>query len=192
MGHAPTPPPPGDDELVTAARAGDGGAFAALVERHHGPLLRYLWRRTGDRELAADLAQDAFLDAFRHLDRLPPGRPFAPWLYRIAQHRLARAGRRARRRRAVSLDALPGPEGAAIPALQLPDGSGPTQERDLVQRALDGLSPAQREALLLHALLGFPAREVAAILGISTAAAQRRIGRATQRFRARYEALAEG
>src|SRR5688500_5974137 len=73
-----------DQELVIVVRGGDVEAFACLVDRHHGPLLRHLAWRTGDRELAADLAQEAFLDAFRHLDRLPADRSFAAWLYRIA------------------------------------------------------------------------------------------------------------
>ena len=54
---APAPDEPADRVLVAAARGGNRSAFAALVARHHEPLLRRLRRQTGDSDLAADLAQ---------------------------------------------------------------------------------------------------------------------------------------
>jgi DNA-directed RNA polymerase specialized sigma24 family protein len=59
-------------------------------------------------------------------------------------------------------------------------------ERDAIERVLDQLSPLLREALLLHELAGLTARESATVLGISEAAAERRIGRALSEFRRRY------
>jgi RNA polymerase sigma-70 factor (ECF subfamily) len=179
-----------EQELVVVVRGGDVEAFACLVDRHHGPLLRHLAWRTGDRELPADLAQEAFLDAFRHLDRLPADRSFAAWLYRIAQNHARMAERRKRLRRFVSLDWFADPA-AAVPAFQRPDGSESLHERDLLAQALASLSPSLREPLLLHSLDGFTAPEVAGILGISLAAAERRISRAKEQFRQRYRALGE-
>lgn len=87
---------PTDEQIVAAVLAGRRDAFRTLFERHHGPLVRYLTAQTADPALAEDLAQNAFLVAFRDLGVVATGRPFAPWLYRIAQHRLRRAWRRRR------------------------------------------------------------------------------------------------
>ena len=178
----------GEHALVAAAREGSVAAFALLVERHHAAILRYLARQTGDRELAADLAQETFLDAYRSLGRLGEEVSFAAWLHRIARHNLLPAWRRRRLRRFVSLDRL---RGGGEPAAASADEAA-CDERDLIQRALDGLGPALREALVLHDLQGFTGREVGAILGISPAAARQRVARARARFRERYRALEGG
>lgn len=76
-----------------------------------------------------------------------------------------------------------------MPALQHVGESNGCDERDAIQRALDALDPALREALLLHSLAACTAPEVARILGISRAAAERRISRAKLQFRDRYRAV---
>ena len=179
---------PGDQQIVAASRAGTVGAFATLVDRHHAPLLRYLTRQTGDAELAADLAQETFLAAFRSLGQLTDDGSFAAWLYGIARNRLRMEWRRRRLRRVVSLDWLPSGVEAVIPALRRPDVSRSYADRDVIQRALDTLSPPLREALLLHDLGGFGGEEVARILGISPAAARKRIVRAEAAFRRAHDA----
>ena len=78
-----------DDSLVAAAQSGSARAFDLRVVRHHAAILRYLARQTGDPELAADLAQEPFLDAFRSLDRLGDDR-----LEEAAGRLRQRAGRR--------------------------------------------------------------------------------------------------
>ena len=80
-----------DADLVAAARDGDHGAFAVLVERHYGVLLATCRRATGDGELAADAAQEAVVTALVGLDRLrEPGR-FAAWLIGIGLNLCRRA-----------------------------------------------------------------------------------------------------
>jgi len=179
-----------DQELVAAARAGAASAFALLVERYYAPVLRTLARQTGDPELAADLAQETFEQAWRSLDRLWPAASVAPWLYGIARHRWRSVARRRRLRRFVSLDRLAAREQVAHPALRAADPTSEVAARELVQRALAGLRPAEREALLLWRVWGFDCREVAALLAITPAAARQRLARAKARFRAHYRALA--
>lgn len=178
-----------DHELAAAAREGNRDAFAVLVDRHYPRLVRHLAWRTGNADLAGDLAQEAFLEAFVHIQRLADDRTFVAWLYGIAQNRLRMAARHRRLRQVVSLDWLPLPVAATIPALQRPDGSASCLERELLAQVLDGLSQPLREALLLHSLDGFSAPDVARILGISLPAAERRITRAKERFRERYRTL---
>lgn len=186
--HDPLPP---DHLLAAATRSGSAESFESLVERYHGAVLRYLARQTGDPELAADLTQQTFLDAFEHLDRLAEDRPFAPWLYRIARNHLLHA-RRARRRRVLSLDQLSPEATQDAPALRQPDVSVASHERDVIQCVLDELGPALREALLLHSLWGFSSEEIAGLLDISLAASRKRVGRAKEQFSRRYEALSGG
>ncbi len=170
----------GQDAITAAAR------FSVLVDRHHAALLRYLCRQTGDPEVAADLAQETFLAAFRHRGQLADEGAFAAWLFGIARNQLRMEWRRRKLRRLMSLDWLTA-NGSTAPTLQHPDASAGCQERDEIQRALDVLSQTLREALLLHSLCGFTGGEVAQILGVTPAAARKRIVRAEQAFRSALE-----
>jgi len=167
-----------DGELVAAVRAGSAEAVNRLVDRYYDAVLRYLTRRLADPETAADLTQNTFFDAFRHLDRLDPARPFAPWLYRIARNHLLMERRRQRLHRVVSLEWLP-----------LTPAALPPPEADLddpVQRALDALTAPLSEALLLHSVWGFSVEEIAVQVRISPAAARKRLQRAKDQFRIQY------
>jgi len=73
------------EQLVRLARAGCRSSFTALVERFEGSLFRFLLARTGDREEAEDLCQEAFLRAFEKLDRYDERWRFSTWLFTIAQ-----------------------------------------------------------------------------------------------------------
>lgn len=178
---------PADAALVAAARTGSVAAFETLIERYYPQIVSYLTRQTGDPELAADLAQETFLDACRQVDRLPEDRPFVAWLYQVARNNLLPAARRRRGRQHLSLDALLARVGTLLPALRRSDGSADCHERDLIQQVLDELSPSLREALVLHRLWGFRSQEVALILGVTPAAARKRINRADEEFRRRYQ-----
>jgi RNA polymerase sigma factor (sigma-70 family) len=178
-----------DNTLVEAAQAGDSQAWEELVRRHYVPLLRHLTAQTGDPETAADLTQQTFLDAYRRLARLEPDQPFVPWLFQIARYNFLPWWRRRWVLRHASLEAMVERAGEAVGAFRQADQIEAVGERDAIQQALDRLSPVLREALLLHELEGLTAREVAAALGISEAAAERRIGRALAAFRRRYTAL---
>jgi len=187
--NAFVPNSPPDRELIEAARAGDVAAFSLLVDRHYASLLRCLQRQLGDPELAADLAQETWADAFRRLDHLDRDSSFAAWLYGVSRNHVRMEYRRRRIRRFVSLDWLLEPLMPIAPALQRADDTASCDARDAMQTALDALTPAFREALLLHSLEGYTAPEVARMVGISTTAAERRISRAKLQFRDRYRAV---
>ncbi len=180
-----------DPDRVTAVCAGVSTgtreAFDVLVDRYHAPLLQYLTRQTVNPELAADLTQESFLAAFRCLDQLADHGAFAAWLYGIARNQLRMEWRRGQLRRLVSLDWLPTLLERDTSALRLAYVSQRCEERDDIQRALDGLSQPLREALLLHSLAGFTGEDVARILWISPAAARKRISRAVAEFRRKYD-----
>ena len=170
----------------------DDASFAIVVDRHYASILRFLTRQTGDAELAADLTQACFLDAYRNRHQLAADDAVLGWIFSIARNQLRMEWRRRQVRRLVSLDWLIG-RGAAPPAaLGREDGVAALAERDRIQQVLDAMSPALREALLLHSLCGFRGGEVATLLGISPAAARKRIVRAEAEFRERYGAVPAG
>lgn len=73
-----------DEQLMAAVMAGDQGALAVLVTRHHAPLLGYLYRLVGgDQQLSEDLVQETLLHVLRQRT-YQATRPFKPWLYAIA------------------------------------------------------------------------------------------------------------
>ncbi len=182
-----TAQPVADDLLVNAVRSGSVAAFEVLIERYDAPLRAFLFRLTGDAELAADLAQETFLDAFRCRQTLPIDRPFVAWLYRTARYNALPIRRRRTLHRIVSLDWLRSHRNGAIPRSRRLDEVQRADERDLIARALDQLSPNLREALVLSAIGGFSSQEVATIIGISSVAARKRISRATAEFRRTYQ-----
>src|SRR5215216_3082289 len=178
-----------DQTLIAHAQTGSVRAFEILVRRYHPQILRYLTRQVGDRELAADLTQETFLDAFRHLDRLKDDRPFAAWLHGIAYYTMLHERRRRRLHYFLSLEWCLSREGAADRHLVESDTTAALPEHDLIQQVLATLSPNLRAALLLHSLCGFPGEQVAEVLGISAMAARQRISRAKEQFRLCYRAL---
>lgn len=177
-------------ELVAAARLGSGDAFDVLVVRYAPGVRRFLTRFVGDADLADDLSQDTFWLAYRRLDTLLDDRRFAAWLYRIARNRAISHLRRERLRRTVSLDLISSRVWFHHSASRPPDIDAVVTE-DVIQHAIDRLSSAERDAVLLHSVAGFNTNEVADILGISAAAAGRRISRGKDRFRRAYEELVD-
>ena len=136
--------------------------------------------------------QETFLDAYRSLRQLEEQRAFAAWLYQIARNNFRHAWRGQRGQALWSLDWLRARFGDRLPGSRQPDPANASAARDLIQQALDTLSPALREALLLHVLWGFTTSEISQLLHISPAAAGRRISRAQEQFRRSHAALERG
>ncbi len=168
--------PRSDADLVAAILAGSPGAADELARRHYPAVLAALSRQIGDHEEARDLAQDAFLDAFRALGTLRTPRAFPAWLRRISQNRVRLL---IRQRVAAPLE---------VPLEEAPELVSPllTPEQFLVRRTLATLSPEDRAILIMDSVLDMAGVEIAASLGLSRAAAYARVKRARTRFLARY------
>ena len=72
--------------LAQRARNGDKGALDKLVRKHYPQIYNYIYRYTGNKELAEDLTQETFLKLTRAIGRYVPAAKFATFLYRIAQN----------------------------------------------------------------------------------------------------------
>lgn len=153
---------------MTAYQAGSMPAFEELYARLAPPLLAYLTSLARDRSRAQDLLQEAFLQIHRSRRAYRPGLPVRPWAFTIARH-VWLMDRRARGRR-------PGFD-AALPELPVPPEVDGLAERDRLDRALNGVLPDRREALLLHHVWGFSFTEIGQMLGIRADAAKLRSSR---------------
>lgn len=71
---------------VAQSLAGDTRAFARVVDAYERPVFAFVSRMVGNDPVAAELVQEAFLRCFRSLDRVRPGSPIRPWLFRIARN----------------------------------------------------------------------------------------------------------
>ena len=105
-----------DAALLRRSREGERTAFGALVERHQGAVCAITFALTGDRALSEDLAQDAFLAAWRGLGDLRDGGRFRSWVCSIARNMGLNAVRSKVRRREDADGALPEPadEGTGV------------------------------------------------------------------------------
>jgi RNA polymerase sigma-70 factor (ECF subfamily) len=177
---------------VAAARAGDESAFAALVEPHRRELQVHCYRMLGSLEDSEDAVQETFLRAWRSRDGFEGRSSVRSWLYRIATNACLDALER-RPRTAHTMRANP----ADVPWLQpypdrLLDASAPgSEEPDAVVVAketielaflvaIQHLPPRQRAVLILRDVLGWSAKESAALLETSVPA----VNSALQRARA--------
>ena len=78
--------PPNEAEMVARARTGDNLAWETLVRQHQEPVFRLAYLLLGDPEDAKDIAQEAFIRTYQHLDRFDETRPLRPWLMRVASN----------------------------------------------------------------------------------------------------------
>ena len=170
-----------DASLIAATLAGDTAAFGRLVQQYQDRLYNSLLRVLGSADDAADIAQDAFVQAYVKLDSFRGGSAFYTWLYRIAFN-LAMSQRR-RQHNAASLDQMKSLIGSEpMDGQPTADAGVLAQERaDLVHAALGELSMEHRQILVLREIDGCRYDEIAEILDLPVGTVRSRL------FRARLE-----
>lgn len=173
--------------LLVLARRGDPDAFADLVAPYQRRLFNLALRLVGDRDLAADLTQDALLRAYRSLGRFRGEARFATWLSRITHNACLDALRWRSRHPAQPLDAV---NGEGQPRPEVPDpGPGPEagvlrgELQAVLVRALDALDPEFRAAVILRDVQGRSYEEAAAIAGIPVGTLKSRLHRGRAHLR---------
>jgi RNA polymerase sigma-70 factor (ECF subfamily) len=163
-----------DAKLVELARRGSRDAAAELFGRHWRPAWRAAYAVTGRREMADDVAQDAFERAFAALNRFDERRPFAPWLHRIVVNRCLDLLRSERRLVAAE---------AELERLEAREESG---DQELLA-AVAGLSLQRRVVVVLRYGLGYSPAAIASLLDIPTGTVNSRLARALEDLRADHE-----
>ncbi len=175
------------DDLIRcelpAARGGDQGAYGRIVAACQNTVTAVALAITRDVSASEDIAQEAFLNAWQHLERLNSPDSFLPWLRQITRN-LARDHLRAHRNQP-----LDGPNAELVMALAADPGPQPIQqmlanEREMAAAELIGALPEDsREALLLFYREGQSSQQVAALLGTTDSAVRKRLSRARQLVR---------
>ncbi|HVO09777.1 MAG TPA: sigma-70 family RNA polymerase sigma factor [Vicinamibacteria bacterium] len=173
------PPAPDEGFLLARARQGDLSAFEQVVGRYQRRVYGTALRIVRCHDVADDVAQEAFLRAWRSLDRFDTTRPFGPWVCRIAAN-LALNHVRSPRTREEAL-----PEEQAEPRSEAP---GPLEAllddegRRVLDAALGELPVEQRAVFVLRAFEELSYAEIAAALGLQPGTVMSRLFRARERL----------
>ena len=136
-------------------------ALIALYESHYERVARYIFARLGDRQKAEDLASETFVRALGSLNRFEErGLPMEAWIFRIAHNLVVDWMRKRSRVDRVPLD------GILIRSDADPEEDAETSDQiEHLKRAMDHLSPAQREVIGLRFFSGLSSEECARVLG---------------------------
>ena len=169
--------------LVAGVQAGDRDAFAALVRRFQDMAVGYGYSLVGDRQLAEDVAQEAFLTAYLHLSTLRQPAAFPGWLRRIVERHAHRLRRQVDRRQSVVLLSLEEAINCAAttpePAMLLEQD----EERDQIDAALAALPEAQRVVVALFYISDYSLQEISTFLGIPVGTVKSRLHTARERLK---------
>jgi RNA polymerase sigma-70 factor (ECF subfamily) len=169
-----------DTAAVAAAAGGDQAAFGAIVERYQQVAFRAAWLITRDAHDAEDVAQEAFVRAYRQLHTFRQGEPFRPWLLRIVQNQALNTVRsRNRRTGLLGRFAAEAPRAAAAPHAEVA-AAGESAE---VLAAIDRLPADDKIILHLRFFLDLPEREIATAIGRPPGTVKSRLHRASARLR---------
>jgi len=145
----------------------------ATYAQDYRTIASYLLRRTGDHDLAQELASETFAEALRSLDRWnPQGLPLRAWLFRIATRRLAHHRRRQGRAARLMTRWL---GGRAPNRTHFAD---PCADASSVRAAIARLRPPLQDVLVLHHVEGMSVPEIALTLGVAEGTVKSRLFRA--------------
>ena len=175
-------------ELVKRAASGEESAFEQLVLQYQKPVYNLALRMSGNEDDAFDLAQEAFLNAWRGLKDFQFQSSFSTWLYRLTSNVCLSYLRAKKRRSTVStvfLDAdeeeteLVIPDSAPLPEERLIR----KEDRSEVEQAMNELEVEYREALSLSVFAGLSYEQIAQVQGVKEGTVKSRIFRAREKIR---------
>jgi RNA polymerase sigma-70 factor, ECF subfamily len=188
-----------DEQLLEAHRTGVAGAMEVLIRRHHDDLLRFLLHLTGNRAIADDVFQEAFLQIHLSASTFDTSRRFKPWLFTIAANKARDVLRKNARRRTLDLDAPLGDgqgDGTFVDLLEIGE-STPLQTLDaadrdaMVQRVVAEMPLLLREILLLGYFQKMSYNQIADALSIPLGTVKSRLHSAVAAFAKRWKAELE-
>lgn len=182
-------------DLLARARTGDSSAFGALVRRYQRRVYAAALHLTGNHADADDVAQEAFVRAFRGLGSFDGRADFFTWLYRITVNTALNRLRSTRRREAlqdagtVEAAQVGGrPEGLGAPRLLPDEQAALGREVREVLSAMATLSPTLRVTLVMATIEAMSHKQIAAVLGIPEGTVAWRVNEARRLLRARLAA----
>ncbi len=175
---------PVEQTLIAQSRAGDLDSFNAIVDMYQGQVYGVALRMVRDAALAEDLAQEAFISAYRNLNQYRGG-SFKAWLLRITRNATLDALRKSQRRPSESLDEnMIAFEAELVSPEATPDEAVLNAELgDHIKDVMADLHPDQRMALVLIDVEGLSYEEAAETMAVSIGTVKSRLSRARGRMR---------
>ena len=170
-----------DDQAIARCQEGDREAFRHLVERYKDVLYGTAILMTGNRAVAEEMVQEAFLSAWRGIGGFEQGRPAKPWLTRI----LVNGALARRRKRAVST--VPMTDSDQPDADSSSDELDALESRAVVRQALAQLDADQHRIVVLRYFAELTVPEIASSMGLKEGTVKSRLHRALARLREHLE-----
>lgn len=173
---------PTDEDLVRLARQGDAQAFRGLVERYEGIVASTVIGMLGRGAEADDVGQETFIRFYRSLDKFRGDSSLKTYLTRIAINQSLKALKKRQRWKLRFFDS--GEESTSELMLAVPakDELGEQEMKEVVQQALQTLTPPYRSVVVLRILEGYDVKETAAMLGIAQGTVMSRLSRALEKL----------
>lgn len=182
---------PGDRALVARAQAGDPDAFEQLIQRHQQRIYGLCYHLTSNHEDANDLAQEAFIKAWKALRNFKGDSSFYTWIYRIAYNgTLNHLKQRRNRTPHISLNDLDAHAEHDSELVQLISHKTPRRDAGLTElqrhlnEAMQRLSEEHRTVVALHDVQGMPHDEIARIMNCNPGTVRSRLFYARQQLQA--------
>ena len=171
-----------NSELVKKSQLGDKSAFEELVKRHQELVFSLSFKLTGNRELANDVAQEAFIRAWKAIGKFRGDSTFGTWIYRITVNTAWTLRKKAKKHHSLNIEDTHEP--VVVDEKKDPELVAINSDLSLVLRkALNQIPLEQRIIVELKNIEGRSHKEIADYLDISVTAAKVRLHRAHQKLR---------
>ena len=175
-----------NSELVKKSQLGDRSAFEQLVLRHQELVFSLAYKLTGNREMANDVAQEAFIRAWKAIEKFRGDSTFSTWIYRITVNTAWTLRKKAKKHNTLNIDDTYEP--IVIDEKKDPEMVAINSDlSSVLSKALNNLPVEQRIIVELKNIEGRSHKEIAEYLDISVTAAKVRLHRAHQKLRSILE-----
>jgi RNA polymerase sigma-70 factor (ECF subfamily) len=171
-----------DEELILEFQQNNTvKAYEILVERYKNPLTNYVFRFLGDYETCMDVVQDSFIKVYRYKDSYNSIAKFSTWIYTIAGNLARTEYQRRKRRKFFSINSYGEDSNETY---DIPDESYRPDEMtdsgikdEIIQKAIQKVSPAYREMVILRDIQQLSYEEISEITGVAVGTVKSRINR---------------
>lgn len=171
-----------ENELLKRCLEGDGEEYRLIMEKYQAKIMAFAWNVLGNREDAEEACQDAFVQAYIHLNRFDFQRNFKDWLYAILLNRCRDQLRK--KRRLNQFMSLRRTELIPNPGRHDPHSHA---SNTLPAKLLRNLSPKERIALVLWANEGYSGEEIGGVLKCAPSTARVYLFKARRKIKASLE-----
>ncbi len=179
-----------DAAIMLRVAAGDESGFNYLVEKHHRPIIHFLFRMVRNQAVAEELAQEVFLRVYRSRESYRAEAKFTTWLYRIATNLAVNHARDTRHERAAQNVYLDAPDEETGTTPDVADDEPSVEQRLVrdermaaIRAQVMALPERQRMAVLMHKYQGMDYRQIGEVLKLSESATKSLLFRAYQTLR---------